>query len=154
MVFVAGQLLYAATLNEAVTTLTGGVLRTSTDTATSGTTEKAWATTTAIPLYANTTYHVTCEVFWNNSVNGDVFFMRLRDTNTSGTIYSGIVAQTGLGGGPYSTTHTYTFTTSSATSKTFAACLVRGSGTGTATVQLNSRVSVYREGASGILATA
>lgn len=154
MGFVSGQELTAAALTEATTTLVGGVLRTSTDTATSGTTEKAWATTTSISLYANTTYYVVCDLFWNNSNSGDVFFFRLRDTNTSGTIYSGIVGPTGLGGGPYPTRHSYTFTTSTATSKTFAACLVRGSGSGTATVQINSRVSVYREAASGTLATA
>lgn len=153
--FVAGQFLTAGQLNEATTTLLpNSLLRTSNDTPTSAGTEKAWGTTGTISLFANTTYHVVAEIFWNNTVANDEPFFRIRETNVAGTLRSGIVGHKGNGGGAYSSLVSYTFTSGSATTIVFCGTVLRGVGTGTITVNLNSRLGVYREGPSGMLVTA
>lgn len=154
--FVAGQILTAAALTEATQSLVpNSFYRTTNDTPTSGTTEKAWGTTGTLSLYANTTYVVEAEVYWLNSVVDDQFFFRIRQTNVSGTLLNGDVGHKGAGGGPYFTKVTYTFTTgASASTAIYCGSLVRGVGTGTATVQALSTLFVYRRAASGILVAA
>jgi hypothetical protein len=150
--FVTAQALTADQLNRHVEKLKGGVLRSATAAgATSGTTELAVETTGVISLRATSTYRVKAKYYWTNTVNGDVFFHRIRATNISGTILNGIVGPTGLGGGPYPTEVTYTFETTTATTAVYLACIVRGSGTGTATCQTQSHITVERLGDSGIL---
>jgi hypothetical protein len=154
VVFLAGQKVTAAAITEATQSLVGGLLRTSNDTATSGTTEKSWGTTATLSLYASTTYCVIAQVYWLNSVANDEFFFRIRATSVAGTILNGIVSHKGNGGGPYSTWVSYTFTTTTATTAVYCGSLVRGTGTGTATVQAQSMIALYRMGASGLLTTA
>jgi hypothetical protein len=149
--FVTGQSPTSAKMNEVTEMLAGGTLRGLTDAAaTSGTTELAIATTGVVSLRASTTYQIRAKYYWTNTVANDVFFFRIRQTNTSGTILNGIVGQPGLGGGPYATEVTYTFETSVANTAVYLADIVRGSGTGTATVRIPSHIQVVRIGPSGV----
>lgn len=154
MAFVAGQRLTAAALNEATENLNGGLVRTSNDTSTSGTTEKVWATTATLSLRASTVYTLVACAYWTNTVNDDQFSFRIRETSVSGTIRNGIVGHAGRGGGPYSTWLSYTFTTTTATTGVWVATLVRSVGTGTAQVQAVSELMLFRRGASGLYTTA
>jgi len=153
VLFVAGKRPTAAEMSEATQTLIKGQRRTTNDTATSGTTEQVWATTPTLSLPASTTITLIAACYWLNSVSNDQFFMRLRQTNLAGTILNGVVAHVGLGGGPYTTWVSYTFETSTATSQVYVATIVRGVGTGTATVQLNSELGAFRRGNSGLFTT-
>jgi hypothetical protein len=143
----AGQKVTASLVNSlAGMACAGGQVRVTNASATSGTTEVVWATTPSLSLAASTWYEVVVKCYWIGSVSSDQYSVRVRDTNVTGTIRNGVVAPPSQGGGPYPTEVVYTFETGSAANYTFCATVVRSSGTGTATVQAQSRILVNQIG--------
>jgi hypothetical protein len=155
--FSAGQKLTASTLNASLgQQVVGGLWRITTSASTSGTTEMVWATTPSLSLAANSTYEVFSEVYvLNSAAAGDLYILRIRDTNVSGTQRAGIDAQMSSGGqGPYDFDFSYTFTTTTAGSFTFCSTIQRFSGTSTAQATAGSKLYVRLVGSNTILTTA
>lgn len=155
MAFNAGQKLTASLLNASLgVSVAGGQERVTTSGAI-GATETAWATTTSMTLAANSTYEVMVDATYGGSTSGDIFFMRIRDTNVSGTSRNVIVlpAIVGAGGGPYQVMFSYTFTTSVSASYQFCATAIRNSGSGTMTVSPSSKIVVKLFGSNTVLST-
>jgi hypothetical protein len=151
--FFVGQGLTAAELRNRTKDILAGQYRDTAALATSGTTEQVYATSQSTDLLAETTYRVTAECYFLNSVDGDDFSIRIRDTNISGSIENGVVIK-GRGGGPYTIRCTYTFETVGAeTGVLWVATILRLTGTGTATVDPDSFIDVERKGDSGIYTT-
>lgn len=157
MSFASGQNATAASLNAASGVQTaGGILRVTNSASTSGTTELAWATTGSLALAANTLYEVEAECYLLNSGSAvDLYILRIRDTNVSGTIRQAIDAYptTTSGTGPYPVRCTYTFATSSAVNYVACATIVRASGAETCQVVAGSKLVVTALGPSTVLAT-
>lgn len=152
--FAAGSPLTASNLVNRTKDFVSGQYRTTTDTATSGTTEKVTVTSSAVNLLASTLYLVTYSCYWLNSVNADQFAFRIRSTNVSGTIRNGIVGHPGAGGGAYQTHVTAMYLTTTAESGVvFVGTLVRLTGTGTATPDVQTKISVERVADSGVFTT-
>jgi len=158
MGFFAGQTVTAAALNGASGVQTaGGLLRVTNSASTVGTTELAWATTPSLTLAASSTYEVVAEVYLLNSASAvDLYIVRIRDTNVSGTIRQAIDAYptTTAGTGPYPVRCTYTFTTSPAGNFVFCGTILRSSGAETAQVVASSKLEVILKGSSTVYATA
>ena len=158
MAFNAGQKLTASALDASLGVQTvGGLLRVTNSASTSGTTELAWATTPSYSLAANTTYTVEAELYILNSAGAvDLYVVRLRDTNVSGTIRAAYDAYptTTVGAGPYPVLYSYTFTTTTAISYSACGTIFRFSGTDSAQAAAGSKITISSIGASGVLPTA
>ncbi len=157
MAFFAGQTATAAALNNSSGVQTaGGLWRVTNAGATSGTTELAWATTPSLALAASSTYDVIMDLYYTGSVATDLFFFRIRDTNTAGTQRAIVVPPNiaSAGGGPYFSRLLYRFTTSVAANFVFAATMARNSGTGTCQALTGSQIEVVLKGSSTVYATA
>lgn len=134
------------------TRLIGGKVRTTNASATSGTTELQVLDTGSLSLPASSRLRVDLMITYSGTVASDDFDVRIRDTNTSGTIRQEVITpRLDSGGIPYGYMASVIYTTTTSESKTFIGSIQRLSGTGTATVQASSYLMVYYVGATAIL---
>lgn len=158
MSFSAGQKLTASQLNAALGVQTvGGLVRVTTSSFTSGTTELAWATTPSYTLPANSEITVEAELYLVLAAAGvDQFVCRIRDTNVSGTIRAAIAPYptSASGSGPYPIVYSYTFTTTTSISYSACGTILLSSGTGQGQAAIGSKITISTIGASGVLSTA
>lgn len=157
MAFTAGQTATAAALNNASGVQTaGGIWRVTNSASTSGTTELAWGTTPTLALAASSTYEVVADIYLLNSGSAvDLYIVRIRDTNVSGTIRQAIDAYptTTSGPGPYPVRCSYTFTTSTAGNFVFCGTVQRSAGAETAQIVAGSKLEVILKGSSTVYST-
>lgn len=134
--------------------IVGGKRRTSSASATSGTTELQVLDTGSLNLEASSSYLIHAWLNWTPSVVNDDFDVRIRSTNVSGTTRNETVAPRALGLYPYGYAIEYVHTTTTAeNSVVFVATIARIVGSGTATVTAGSFITVQYVGTSSLLGT-
>ncbi len=133
--------------------LLGGKLRTTNASATSGTTELQVLDTGSITLPANSRFLVEVFLVFDASAAGDDYDVRIRETNSSGTVRQETVAPRTDNLVPYAYTTGVVHTTTTADTKTFVATIQRANGAGTATVKATSYMFVTYLGPSSLIGT-
>lgn len=151
-IFLPGEEITADRMNERTIDVIGGQYRITT--AGAIVSETVVATISNVALRASTQYAVELDARWGNSVDGEQFGFRIRDTNIGGTILSDSVSK-GFGGGAYFERCVFPFFTTSATTRSFVATFLRvvSVSGGNGGVNPNTRFRVVREGDSGIFTT-
>jgi hypothetical protein len=135
-------------------TVIGGKRRTTTASATSGTTELQVLDTGSLPLIGNSLFEVRVSLNWDVNVAGDNFITRIRDTNVSGTVRTQPTAPgLPLAGVPTGYTFSAPYPTSTAENKTFVGTIARIGGSGSATVTPGSFIEVIYKGAATMFGT-
>jgi hypothetical protein len=116
------------------------------------TTETQFATSGTISLLASSAYRIDVMVSCALSVANDEFNMKVRDTNTSGTIRMEIVTERMNASLPVGFKYSFIYkTTSAEASRSFIASIVRQNGTGNIVVQTGTHMDVTYLGPSSLV---
>lgn len=118
-------------------------------------TETQFISTNSVSLLASSLYRIDLSIRFFISATNDVFIVRLRDTNTSGTIRMEFNTD------PFKTASTpynmnlalFYKTTSAEASRSFIGSAIRSSGTGTFTAETSTAMTITYLGASSLLST-
>jgi hypothetical protein len=155
MSFFAGQRVTAAALNAVAGELILATYVRGSNTSTFTTTETAWATSGSLTLPASSAILVVAKAYWASSATSDQLAFRLRDTNVAGTQRNIVATQIEpqANGGPFSEEITYAFATTTSVSYVACATAIRLAGTGNATVNAQSSLTIKVLGPSSILNT-
>lgn len=122
--------------------LVGGRKRTA-DTAAISTTETEFVSSGSINLLASSVYLISMDVTFFCSVSNDDFILRIRDTNTAGSIRYQTVTYKGLLSTPFNQHVSFIYrTTTAETGRSFIGSVQRNTGTGSITVQGNTYLTV------------
>lgn len=116
------------------------------------TTETQFLTTGTISLLASSAYRVDVMVSCSTSVANDEFNLKVRDTNTSGTVRMEVVTERLNSSLPIGFKYSFIYkTTSAEASRSFIASIVRQNGTGNIVVQTGSHMDITYLGPSSLV---
>jgi hypothetical protein len=132
----------------------GGIIRVTDDGDTSGTAEKAVATTPTLALEANSIYVIEAHVYFLVVTSGDKFDVQLRETSVAGTLLQSVngIVTAAASVNQEAIIH-YPVITVGAVNKVYVATLNRNAGSGVAHAKIGTHVRAKRLGYTSLLST-